>query len=345
MPAVGLDLSDNTVKCAELLPTREGLRLGRFGEAKLPEGCIAEGRVKEAGTLTQAIEEFAAEHRLQFVHGSLPAEHAYQFQTELPADTPSAELATAVEFSLKENVPLPPEELLYDFTLLTAPTRKKPIAAVSVYPIEIVESYTAICKDAGIQPLSFETEAQADARALVGKSNYETVMIVDIGRTGSELSIVSQGTPLFISSLEIAGNDITNVVKRFMQVSFAEAEQVKEERGFIKSEENNDLFEALLGPISDLRDEITKHLTYWHMHGSSQHHLATPDVDHILLTGGGANLRGLVDYLNATMSLPVYTGNVWTNVDTFDNYIPPLPRAEALTYATALGLALRPHTN
>ncbi len=341
MPAVGLDLSDNQIKYVELLRTAWGIRLGRFGQASLPEGSILNGKIKEATSVVQTLQELNREHAFEFVHASLPAEYAYQFQTELPADTPPNQYATTIEFSLKENVPIPPEELLFDYTILPGLVHKRHMAAVSVYPREIVEGYTSVLKDAGIQPLSFETESQADARSLVGAGTFETVMIVDIGRLSSELSIVHQGAPLFITTLEVSGNDITNVVKRFMQVSFTEAEAIKEERGFVKNEENNDLFEALLGPVSDLRDDINKHLTYWHMHGATQHHLATPDVDHILLTGGGANLRGLVDYLMATMSVPVYLGNVWSNVAPFEEYVPPIDKRDSVQYATAIGLALR----
>lgn len=60
----------------------------------------------------------------------------------------------------------------------------------------------------------------------------------------------------------------------------------------------------------------------------------------VLLCGPIANEEGLAEYLAVSLKLPVELGNVWTNVNTFDRYIPEIPRGASLGYHAAIGLAL-----
>jgi Tfp pilus assembly PilM family ATPase len=57
--------------------------------------------------------------------------------------------------------------------------------------------------------------------------------------------------------------------------------------------------------------------------------------------GGSANLKGLADYIAGRAQAPCERGNVWRNVASFDEYIPPIDKRRSLQYATAIGLALR----
>ena len=64
-------------------------------------------------------------------------------------------------------------------------------------------------------------------------------------------------------------------------------------------------------------------------------------VARVFLVGGGANLKGLADYIAARVQAECTRPNVWQNVCSFDDHIPPIDRRGSLQYATAIGLALR----
>lgn len=340
MPAVGLDISDDAIKFVELERERSGVRLKRYDRKILPKGTIIEGKIQMHQNLLEQLQALVQEQSFQFVHASLPEEHAYLFQTDIPHDTPFDRIRTTLEFTLKENVPLMPDEVVFDFDIIRQ-TEKALSVAVSVYPRAIVEEYLSVFTEAGLSVLSLETEGQANARAIVPSTSDETVMMIDIGKLGTVISIISHQQLVFATTAEVSGDDFTRAIERFLQISFEEAEKVKEEKGFVKSDENNDLFEALLGEVSTLRDSVNKHMTYWHMHGSATGKQVSQDVSRIVLCGGGANLKGLRDYMRATMSLPVEVANVWTNIATFDDYIPNMNKIQSLQYATSMGLSLK----
>ena len=46
-PSFGLDISDESLKFAELVSTRRGLRTGRYGEREIPPGVIESGKIKD----------------------------------------------------------------------------------------------------------------------------------------------------------------------------------------------------------------------------------------------------------------------------------------------------------
>ena len=52
-------------------------------------------------------------------------------------------------------------------------------------------------------------------------------------------------------------------------------------------------------------------------------------------------MRGLPEYLEGALAIPVATGDVFTNLASREYWIPEPDYAESLAYATAIGLALR----
>ena len=64
-------------------------------------------------------------------------------------------------------------------------------------------------------------------------------------------------------------------------------------------------------------------------------------IARVFLVGGTSNLRGLADYIAARVQAPTVRPDIWQNVCSFDEYIPPIDRPTSLQFATAVGLALR----
>lgn len=341
MPAMGLDISDEAVKFVGLHSSSKGTRLGKYGKVALEKDIISGGTIHDEAKLIEILGQLKKENGMDFVHASLPDEHAYLFQTDVPRELDYYQIKTVIESKLKENVPLGPEEVIFDYIAVPhTATKEERLVAVAVYPREIATAYARAIQAAGINVLSFETEGEANTRAIVKKGEQETIMVVDIGKLGTELSIIHNGIVAFSTSLEVSGDDFTSSIAKYLAISFDEAEKVKADRGFVKSEENIDLFEALLGVVSVLRDDINKHLAYWQMHSGVRKALQH-DVEKIVLCGGGSNLKGLQEYLTVTMDIPIEHANVWVNVTGFDDYVPNMPQGKSLAFTTPIGLALR----
>ena len=47
-PFFGLDISDESLKFVELIATKGGIKLGRYGEKSIPPGVIESGKIKDS---------------------------------------------------------------------------------------------------------------------------------------------------------------------------------------------------------------------------------------------------------------------------------------------------------
>lgn len=341
MPSVGLDISDERIRFLEIVKNKNGLVFGRYGEKNIPPGIISVGRVKNPTELKRILAGLKDEFGLDFVRVSLPEERAYLVKIEVPK-VPESELRESIGFHLEEHVPIPAEEAIFDYLVIKESKTKKGFleVAVSAIPKKEVDVYLELFRGTGLTPLSFEIEADAIGRAVIPEGDKGTYMVMDFGKNRSGIYIISEGATRFTSTIDIGSEALTKIIKNNSGAgaSASEVEKIKNERGLSKSKDNQELFSALIETVSVFRDEINKHYLYWHDYEQSG---GDKNIEKIILSGGGANLLGLPEYLSASLKVPVEVGNPWINLNSFERYIPPITKNQSLGYATVAGLALR----
>jgi len=341
MPSVGIDISDSSVKFLELIGAPGHLKIGRFGERTIPSGIVEAGQIKDSERLAEVLVQLRKEEKIEYIRAGLPEEEAYLFHAQVPESASAAEARTVIEFQLEENVPITSAEAVFDYE----PTGKEihegqREVIVSVYPLSLVSSYREAFEKAGMIPLSFEVEAQAIARSIVPLGSEKTYFIVDFGRARTGLAVVSRGVLLFTATIEVGGVAMTQAIMKTFKVDEREAERLKNERGFTRSQTDTELWSALMNTIAALKDEINRHFVYWNSRKGADNK-QYQKIDELLLCGGNSNLTGLPEYLSQSLKVPVRLGAVWGNALSFNDVIPPIDKSHSLGYATAVGLALR----
>lgn len=337
MPAAGIDISQGSVKCVALSERGDALSLRTFGEAPLPEGVVVAGDIEIKDKIVETLRSFRLRHGVHYASASLPEKKAYLFQVLVPPEAKN--LRAGVEFDFESHVPLPPGEAVFDFEPVRRIERGT-VVSVTAYARRIVEEYRTAFQDAGITLRSLEIESQALARAVISQSDRaKTVMMIDFGKYTTRIAVVEYGVVAFTATVDVGGDAMTQAVMKRMNVPEPEAEQIKNEKGFLMSAENKDLVETLMSTVSVVKDELVKHLSYWN--NPSEDDLPRTPIERAIICGGNANLRGFPEYLEGFLNVPVSIGNVWGNGLSFDSYVPPMPFSQSLEYATSIGLALR----
>lgn len=337
MSAWALDISDQSIKYGLLKEGYFGFHLKSYGQERIPEGAIVSGKIENINSLLGVIKNIKEKTKMKFVRVSLPEEQMYIFSIVLPKIKHS-EIRETILFQLEEHVPLEPNECVFDFEILVE-TTDKIVVLVAATAVAIIESYLSLFEQAGLVPVSFELEGSAIARAIVPESDKNSYMIVDFGETRTGISITSGNKVVFSSTLDMGGRTITEMIAKNFKLSEEEAEKLKKTFASDSSGDAKDVFPIILNNLSVLRDELAKHYRYWQTHdyeGGSVH----KKIDKILLCGGDSNLSGIVDYLSATMRVPVVYGNAWSNILDIEKHVPEMPFDQSLSFVTVLGLAL-----
>lgn len=338
MPAVGLDISDVSMRFVELVEKRKGSVIGRFGERTIPRGVIESGDVKKTADLRAIFSDIKKVYNLEFVSVSLPEEKAYLFELHLPV-MKLRDIRGAIELVLEEHVPIRADEAIFDYDIIKEDEATINVG-VSAVSQSLVDGYLEAFSGAGITPVAFEIEAHSIARSIIPTGDKNTFMTVDFGKTRTGIAIVSEGAVKFTSTVPVGGGSITDAIAKNLKVPYEEAEKIKHEKGISLSDPNEDLSLALMSTVSILRDEISKHQAYWQGH-LDDYGKKRPKIEKIYLCGGDSNLAGFASYLASGLSSPVELANAMVNVNTLDEYIPEISFNDSLRYATALGLALR----
>jgi len=198
---------------------------------------------------------------------------------------------------------------------------------------------------AGLEAAGLVFEPLASSAAtLLPEEKQVGVVLLDIGGGTTDIAVYSGGGAIFTSTLPIGGNILTNDISLGLKTTAAEAEQIKRAYGIAAGDDTGVSF-----PVKALDGRSTKDAT-----SSQLRAIVVPRVletlqmarakivenvprdlvlAEVVLTGGGAHLRGIDGIAEDVFGLPVRVG--------LPSAIAGLNEAmKQPEYATAIGLVL-----
>jgi type IV pilus assembly protein PilM len=337
----GVDISDTSVKAIQFAPYKSGWKIDKMASQSLKPGIVVEGAIKNVDELAAALKLLSqAAGGITHAHVALPEEEAFVFSMEVPDARDRLQVTNMIEFELEGRVPLKPDQTVFDYDIVTihADGASAEIG-VSVFPVEVVQQYVAAFQKAGIVLMSLELEARSIARAILPPTSREVVLVADFGRARTGIAVIKGQIPIFTHTVQVGGDGMSAVIMKELNVNEAELDKLKNEKGIVRTGDDK-VTGAMVGTASALADEISRHYSYWDTRRNEHDERVTP-LAKVLLAGGSANLKGLPEYIATRVQAATLRADVWVNVCSFDEYIPPITKTNSLGFATAIGLALR----
>mgnify|MGYP001589627036 FL=1 len=351
-PTIGLDISDSSLKAAALKKSGDGMfDLMAFGKGYLAEGAVVDGEIKSPDGFEKTLAEVLTGEKNNFpktkyITASLPEEKAFLRILELPIGLKVKELAEALKYEIEANIPMALDEVYYDHEIAGVD-----VAAghydimVNAIPKRIADSYVDFFQKNGYQLTALEVDAVATKRALFGGAEVarESALALDIGASRTSFIIVSEGVLRFTSSNTVAGNQFSKMLSEHFPLNLKEAEFMKRIVGLDQNhEKGQELLNALLPDLTALKGQIQDYINFFETHPAS-HTLSesAKKISKVILTGGGAALWGLGDWLSQELRLGVVLGSLGKRLKMNPMSPAKITLEESLPYATAAGLALR----
>ncbi len=348
----GIDINDLSLRIAKLKKVGKVFKLVSFNEAEIKPGIVKEGAIQDEASLVKIIKDACAAVKgkklgTKYVAVSLPEEKSFSQVIQMPRMT-HEELTTAVPFEAENYIPLPIDKVYLDFQVIDEHSDQKQInhldLMINVMPKNIVDGYVSCFKKAGLRPCVLEVESQAIVRALlkIEKSMPSTVF-VDFGQTKTSFIIFSGNSIRFTCTIPISSQQLTRAVADGLGIDFSKAEELKIKRGITTQKDDKEDVAGLISPIlSDLVEQIKKYINFYQGHVSHEYFPSDGKIDKIILCGGGANLKELPDFISKKLKIQVELGNPFANIASQKtNSSKSIPQGKVISYATALGLALR----
>ncbi len=342
MKAFGLDFSEGSLKAIVLTKKAKQTKLVNFFDFPLEEGIIVKGRIVKEEALSVAIKDALKAAKKgalkdRFVVSCMPEAESFIRIIKLP-NLPEDELSAAVRWEFEQHIPLALNEVYFDWQKAGKQGSDLEVF-VAAAPRKLVESYTQAIKAAGLIPLAIETESIATARSLVRENDPDCYLIVDIGYSRTSLVIYDHGMLQFASSVEPYSQSFSEKLASDLKLNLQEAESLKRMYGLNHEARgiSQKVYRSLRPLVEKLAQEISTALKFY-----NDHFPQGQSLQRVMLCGGGAKLKGLVPALKIILKEDVVLGDPWVNIwSTQGKYLPEISRKDSLSYATAIGLALR----
>lgn len=209
------------------------------------------------------------------------------------------------------------------------------------------------CEQAGVQVQDIVLEQLASAEAVLTDAEREMgVGILDIGGGTSDFAIYKDGRIVYSKVIAIAGAHFTNDCAVGLRISPEQAERLKRSYGFVYEDKFLDL-DATQAPLlmgSDARDrEVDLYEMYEILHPRARElfglvldemvtsHLRQYMPFGLVITGGGALLRGICELAESMFDMPVRLGMPQqVSTDGVQDVVPDILKSPI--YSTGYGL-------
>jgi len=159
-------------------------------------------------------------------------------------------------------------------------------------------------------------------------------MITEIGANSTDLSIVKESIPVLNRSLAVCASTVTRALAEKLGLSYAQAEQYKMDLSLsLGADSREELPQLITKTLEPIITEMQYMLEFFRSQNGGS-------VEKVILSGGGALLLNLADYLSKRLDLKVIIGDPWNRI----NYAPelkPILSEIGPKLAVAIGLAMR----
>lgn len=348
---VGIDIGASSIKAVQLKREKGKAVLETYGELAL--GPYADGSVGgltnlNSEVLAQALKDVFKEAQITARDAalSLPAASSLVFILELPGNILEKDLKEVVPIEARRYIPTLLSEVALDWWLIpkresfAAPAsegkgeieKTKTEVLVAAIHNDALNKYKEVLDKAGLSGGFFEIEAFSNIRSALGR-DLSTVLIMDLGASKTKLSIVENGIMRKFHIIARGAADITGNLSKALDIPFARAELLKKEFGLLGIGTNKNVADISALVIDYIFAEVNDVLLAYEQKSGKT-------VNKVILTGGGALLKGVFDRARENFKVEVVTADPFGKAEA-PEFLRKVLQSVGPPFSVAIGLALK----
>lgn len=232
---LGIDIGTYSIKIVELKKIGNKYELENYGEinTSLVRQAFSSIRKEEFvlsnETVVQSISSICKEMktRTKEINFSIPDFCTFFTNLKIPK-MKKEKISEAIKYEIRPYIPISLSELTLDWII----TNEKEtgnvfeILAVAI-PNDIISQYQQIAYASGLKLRVLEPEVFALGRSAFWNNSKGLIGLIDIGSRSTTASIMEEGVLKISYSFNIAGNELTTVLAKSMNIDYNKAESLK----------------------------------------------------------------------------------------------------------------------
>jgi len=342
---LGVDIGTTSIKMVELSKAQGAPRLvdyailETYGHLDRLNSAIQTSSLKMVSDQTSGLLKIMVESMdtdTKDVVASIPAFSALTALIEMPVMS-GQDTSKAMQFQVKQYIPLPISSVTIDWIKIgerknDQGTNVQQILLVSI-PNENIERYKEIFKGAGLNLTALEIEGISEARSLTTNDNKNT-LIIDIGSRSTMIAVAQNGVLKSVGQTDFAGGSLTQTISAGLNIKTRRAEDLKKLRGLKGTGGEYELSTLMLPILDVIINEARRVMNNYETKYEE-------NIERVVLSGGGANLLGIIPYIQEQFNLPTTKADPFSKV-TYPSDIEPLVSELSTKFSVAIGLGIKP---
>lgn len=339
-PLLGLDIGHSSTKIMQLeRSSGKKPRVAGYGVSNYyPGNAISDGVIVNHEALAGSLRELLSQRLIgtistKRVACTVPTSHTFNRPMSLPPMN-KQKIDDAVRLEAEQYIPIPIENLYLDYDISYRSESGIELLVVAT-PKNIVDSTIKFLESAGLEPVALEPTMNAAARLfnMADLTHDEASLLIDFGSVSVDIAVFDHS--MFVNSTVSGGSDtLTNLIAKRLHTTLSEAYVLKNHYGIGPGTKMPQIMEAARPILEPLVREARKTMRFYDQRAARRHR----KISQIVVTGGGATLRGLNEYLSHQLGVPTKRLEPWPSID-FGDLQPPSELAKSM-YVTVAGEAI-----
>jgi type IV pilus assembly protein PilM len=320
---IGLKIGASRLSAARVA-LNGSAELIQVAEEPLARGIVAGGEVKDVEALAAALKAFFKLHKLprRGIRIGVSNNRIGVRTIELAGIEDPKQLANAVRFRAQEALPIPIEEAVLDYQVLSETKNAEGLPSTRVLLVvayrDLIDSYLQAFKAAGIKVAGVDLEAFALLRALTPPVDVDptgtqrsALVAVAVGSDRSTLAVSDGLSCEYTRVLDWGGASLTGAIARALQVDADRAEELKRELSVeggpvpegLSQEQLTKAHEAIRLGLQTFGRELVSSLQFYQSQEGSL------GIREVVLAGGASQLHGSAEAVEKLVGVKVRVGD------------------------------------
>lgn len=334
---IGVDIGSSSIKVVQLRMKRGTPILDTYGELQLgPYDGIDIGRTTRLRTdrIIEAFVDILRESATSASRVALAISYNSTFISVITLNTLNNENAEQMlNVEARKYIPVPLTDVTMDWVPISAPKDTKGTRGILVATHnEALSRYESILKGANLTAQLQEIELFSTMRSVLREKD-SSACIIDIGAGSTKVYVVQNGVIGKSHSIQLSGMGLTDALAKGLNVDFRTAEERKRFEGLSIVSENPELEKSFMSQLNRGFREVHSVLRHVEEESSSK-------IEKVILTGGGALLKGLPMFVTDALSRPAEIGRPFSKVS-YPAFLEDTLIEAGPSFAVSLGVALR----